>query len=439
MATVDSGSWLPPSQLSAVARISVSSNHYRSFFNFTVNCVTPFPVLCHESSQQMTKTFMSRIFSFLAMGSFILGLPLTLTAQDKRPLSKEESAEVIIKKLPTSDKDHDGRVRRLFIARKRITDLTALRKCPHLWYLEAAYNNLTSLKGLENCKQLTFLNLNHNQLTTLEGVEKLLRLETLGLYGNNLTDISHLHKLQNLKSVVLTGNSNLHASQIAALSEGLPDCDILFESEPDQKHSPNSSVAPKSKKDASKKQAVGAQEKPEGATDETTKSLIVQKLSPFATEVRHPKDWSFSQKHEGGNFTWVISEAKPKKAGQPFETGVEIKAFYEVSKRAKKSPEQFAGEYLENMSNGKDSKLLHQLKQQAGPLTAFTRTIELPKTVLATDVYWGDGKQLDVVVIVTRKAPEKRWNAIQPLFRKMTGFSLRTIVEGTRDTAGTKD
>ncbi|MEC8556605.1 MAG: hypothetical protein VXZ82_16465 [Planctomycetota bacterium] len=164
--------------------------------------------------------------------------------------------------------------------------------------------------------------------------------------------------------------------------------------------------------------------------------MIVQKLSPFAAEVRHPKNWSFSQKNEGGNFTWVISEAKPQKAGQPFEAGVEIKAFYEVSARTPKSPEEFAGEYLEKMSDTKHSKVLHQLKQQAGPLTAFTWTVELPKAVLATDVYWGDGKQLDVVVVVTRKAPQKRWNAIQPIFRNLTGFSLRTIVEGTRETAG---
>jgi len=260
---------------------------------------------------------MSRVFFLLAMGSFIIGLPLTLNAQDKRPLSKEESAEVIEKKLPTSDKDEDGRVRRLFIAHKRITDLTALRKCPHLWYLEAARHNLTSLKGLENCKQLTFLNLNRNQLTTLKGIEKLSRLESLGLYGNNLTDISHLHKLQNLKSVVLTGNSNLRASQIAALSNALPDCDILFESEPGQKDLADSSVVPKSKKDANKQQPVGAQEKPAGTTDDTTKSLIVEKLSPFATDVRYPKDWPFSTKNEGGDFNWVISEATPAKSGQP--------------------------------------------------------------------------------------------------------------------------
>ena len=366
---------------------------------------------------------MGRLFSFIAMWGILIGLSSTLKSQvkpklqDKKPLSKKESAEAIIKELPTSDKDGDGRVRRLFIAHKRLTDLTALRECPHLWYLEAAYNNLTSLKGIENCTELMSLNLNNNQVKSLDGIEKLTRLEELYLFGSDLTDISPLHKLKNLKCVLLTGNTDLTASQIAALGKSLPDCEILYESKPE----------------GGEKKSVALPKGSRGATDEPGESWVTQKLTPFSTEVQRPKEWFFIQNHEGGNFSWVISKEKLEKAGQPFETGVEIKAFHDVSKKTRKSPEDFAKEYLEKLSVPKDGKVLHQLKQKAGPLTAFTRTLELPKGILATDVYWGDGKQLDVVVVVARRTPKNQWNASQPLLRKLTGFSLRAIVEGTRD------
>ncbi|MEC9093340.1 MAG: hypothetical protein VX438_11575 [Planctomycetota bacterium] len=365
----------------------------------------------------MLKTKTSKLFPLVAMGCIFNGFPHTLPAQDKKPLSKKESAAVIINRLPTADKDREGRVRRLFIAHKRLTDLTALRQCPHLWYLEAAFNNLTNLKGLENCKELTHLNLNHNHLTSLDGIENLPKLEMLFLFGNDLADISPLQKLKTLKLLVLTDNPDLTASQIASPRKSLPACEVLFES----------------KGDDGEKQALGAQQEHPKPTGHQETNLIAQKLAPFATKVQRPKKWFFSQNHEGGNFMWIISKEKLDEASQRFETGVKIQAFFNVSKTTKKSPEAFAIESLEASSKNKKTTTLHQAKQNAGPLTALTKTIELENQILATDVYWGNEKQLDVVVIVQRTAPKNEWNASQRLFGSLTRFNLRTLVEGTRD------
>lgn len=161
--------------------------------------------------------------------------------------------------------------------------------------------------------------------------------------------------------------------------------------------------------------------------------FIVQKLTPFATEVNRPSEWFFRQDHKGGNYTWVISEDEPDKASRKFETGVEIKAFYNVSRVAKQSPEDFAAEYLETKVKNKKAKTLHRATQKSGPLTALTQTVELGDAISATDLYWGDGKQLDVVVVVTRTSSKEQWSEYQRVFGKLTKFRLRTIVEGTPD------
>ena len=199
----------------------------------------------------MFQTKMSRIATVATTWIFVVSLHQALLAQEKNSLSKEESAEVIKNRIPTANKDSEGRVRRLFIPLKRLTDLTALRECPHLWYLDAAWNHLTSLEGLENCKELRNLNLNRNKLTNLDGIEKLSKLETLALFGNDLADISHLGKLKNLKFLVLTGNPDLTATQITALEKSLPDCEIVFESKHEQVGARQSATAVDSKSEAS--------------------------------------------------------------------------------------------------------------------------------------------------------------------------------------------
>lgn len=363
------------------------------------------------------------------------GVAEPLLAQDRKPLSKQESAEAILKRLPTADKDTEGRVRRLFIARKRITDLTALRECPHLWYLEAAANELTSLDGLENCSELMILNLNKNKLTSLDGIEKLPRLERLAVFGNKLSDISPLYKLKNLKSVVLTGNSDLSSKHIAALQDALPNCDITFEATNERatetRSSPPANMKP-------------ATPEPHASIDNQLKNVnsahpqfafISQTLAPFAVEIRRPKSWLLSHSRDQSSYTWVVSPDKRDEHNSFFETGVEIKAFYNVSQTTGKSPEKFASKYIEASNKNDKATVLNQAKQRSGPLTAYTQQLRVDNSIIATDVYWGDGKKLDVVVVLNRKSPQDQWNARQPVFRQLTNFNLQNLVLGKLDTS----
>ncbi len=177
-------------------------------------------------------------------------------------------------------------------------------------------------------------------------------------------------------------------------------------------------------------QAQGESSKAKGYQED---GFIAQKLTPLATDVYRPKEWFFWQDNASGDFTWIISKEKLDEANRQFQTGCEIKAFYDVSKKSKKSPLDFATEYLEKSFESQEIKIIQRSKQKAGPLTALTQTIELADEIIATDLYWGDEKQLDVVVVVTRRAPKTEWNASQRLFQKLAKFNLRTVVEGTRD------
>ena len=178
---------------------------------------------------------------------------------------------------------------------------------------------------------------------------------------------------------------------------------------------------------------------PDEIADQQKSGFVPQKLTPFATAVQRPKEWFFWTDDAGGDFTWIISKNKVAEPRPQFEKGVEIKAFYNVSEKKKKTPEDFATEYLKTRVETQDMKVLNRMQGKAGPLSAITQTIELPKEILATDLYWGDGNTLDVVVVVTRKSPKQQWNSTQPIFRNLTRFSLQTIVQGTREKTPVND
>ena len=103
--------------------------------------------------------------------------PIRGGKQDKKPLTKEESAKVIeaairkAAKKPTGEltKADYEKVTKLILFRNQLTD--------------------TDVKVLEKLTQLTLLYLDSNQLTDVKGLEKLTQLENLSLNDNKLTDV----------------------------------------------------------------------------------------------------------------------------------------------------------------------------------------------------------------------------------------------------------
>ena len=90
---------------------------------------------------------------------------------------------------------------------------------------------------------------------------------------------------------------------------------------------------------------------------------------------------------------------------------------------------------IEASNKNDKATVLNQAKQRSGPLTAYTQQLRVDNSIIATDVYWGDGKKLDVVVVLNTKSPQDQWNARQPVFRQLTNFNLQDLVLGKLDTS----
>ena len=140
-------------------------------------------------------------------------LCLTVAGEDKKPLTKEESAKVIEAAIRKEIKKPTGELTNVDF--EKITVL----------YLY--HNKLASFKVLEKLTQLTFLGLSNNKLTDVQGLDNLTQLTKLGLLGNKLTDVKGLEKLAQLNVLYLLNNPDLTKAQISELQKALPKCKIL--------------------------------------------------------------------------------------------------------------------------------------------------------------------------------------------------------------------
>ena len=117
-------------------------------------------------------------------------------AADKKPLTKEESAQVI-----------EAAIRKA--AKKPTGELTKA-----------------------DLEKVTKLFLSGNQLTEVpNGLEKLTKLEALNLANNQLTDVSALANLTQLEWLYLHNNPDLTKAQIDELKKALPECLIYSDFE----------------------------------------------------------------------------------------------------------------------------------------------------------------------------------------------------------------
>ncbi len=118
-----------------------------------------------------------------------------------------------------------GKVTKLEINNRQITDLKGIEKLANLKELELRDNGLTDVKSLEDLTQLEVLFLTENKLANVNYIGNLKSLKVLALENNELTDVKGLEKLTKLEWLYLE-NNNLTKAQIAELQKALPNCKI---------------------------------------------------------------------------------------------------------------------------------------------------------------------------------------------------------------------
>jgi internalin A len=139
---------------------------------------------------------------------------VALVGCGKKPLTKEESVEVIEAAIREAIKKPTGE-----LAKADLEKLT---------YLDLFGNQLTDVNCLEKLTQLTCLGLGRNELTEVpRGLEELTQLKELKLHKNQLTSVKGLEKLTQLKVLHLRNNPDLTKAQKLELKKALPKCAIF--------------------------------------------------------------------------------------------------------------------------------------------------------------------------------------------------------------------
>ncbi len=123
----------------------------------------------------------------------------------------------------TKDLNLDGRG----IGDDQIKDITALYALNNL---SLANNSITDIRLLSSLGGLDSLNLSGNEIRDIRPLSGLRELRSLNLDGNPVADLTPLYSLSNLNTLRAVG-IQVPVAAIADLSEKLPNCAIVYESE----------------------------------------------------------------------------------------------------------------------------------------------------------------------------------------------------------------
>jgi len=111
-----------------------------------------------------------------------------------------------------------ARIASLKAINRNIQDITALRYCTAMIWLDLSENRITDISSLTNLTALTELNLWHNRITDISPLSNLTALRVLNLNRNQITDLSPLSNLTALKVLNLESNRITDISPLANLT-----------------------------------------------------------------------------------------------------------------------------------------------------------------------------------------------------------------------------
>lgn len=157
-------------------------------------------------------------------------------------------------------------------------------------------------------------------------------------------------------------------------------------------------------------------------TDEPQKTeYVLQVLEPTGGKIQRPKDWFYTESHNGPSFNWILSREDASKAA--YTTGFRIQMIVGVKKGAGKTPQEFIAEFIEKKKKTAD-KVLRNCDATRQKL--FTRTCleteEGPHRILYS-LFTGNG-DLDIVVVTIAGTTKELWAEYGPVFDTMNDFEL---------------
>lgn len=152
-------------------------------------------------------------------------------------------------------------------------------------------------------------------------------------------------------------------------------------------------------------------------------NFVLQILEQTGGKIQRPRDWFYSASSNSYSYTWILSREDMSKAPHTYVTGVRIQMLVGIKEGTKKTPEEFATDFLLKKRLAAD-KVIKNCPPSSQHL--FTRacleTEEGPYHILYS-VFWSSDKS-DIVVVNTSGTPKALWDTYAPVFDRMGDFEL---------------
>jgi hypothetical protein len=153
---------------------------------------------------------------------------------------------------------------------------------------------------------------------------------------------------------------------------------------------------------------------------EAPTEFVTQILEPFGGKMLRPKDWFYTESHNGPSFTWIISREDASKA--PYTTGVRLQMITGVKKGTGKTPKKFVLDYV-----AQKKKEATKIVNSCGETNqeTFTRVCletEEGRYHILYSLFWDN--KIDWVVVSTSGTRKDLWDTFDPTFQKMGSMEL---------------
>ena len=151
--------------------------------------------------------------------------------------------------------------------------------------------------------------------------------------------------------------------------------------------------------------------------------FVQQVLEPTGGKITKPKDWFYSEAHQGPKYEWAITR-EDMTGGKPYTTGVRIQSFTGIKEGAGKTAQQFILDFVAKKKLEPGVKVIKSCGSEDQGL--FTRTCleieEGPYHVLYS-LFWGS-QDMDVAVVMIAGTLKEMWPVYYPAFDKMRSFEF---------------
>ena len=151
---------------------------------------------------------------------------------------------------------------------------------------------------------------------------------------------------------------------------------------------------------------------------------VTQVLEPMGGKIEKPKDWFYTERHDGPKYEWTLTREDTADGRKPYTTGVRIQIFTGVKEGAGKSAQQFIQDFVAEKKKAEGVKVIKSCGTDDQGL--FMRTCleveEGPYRVLYS-LFWGS-ENLDLAVVMIAGTRKELWEIYSPAFSKMRAFEL---------------